>query len=73
MTGMSDAPVEFAVGDRVTFREGRFSAFDAEVVEVDLAARIIRVEIPVFGGRTPVELAFEEAARILGPATDQPR
>ncbi len=62
---MSERPIDFSAGDRVTFREGTSSAFDADVVEVDAIAQRIYLEIPVFGGRTAVELSFEEAARIL--------
>jgi transcription antitermination factor NusG len=62
---MSDRPIDFTAGDRVTFQGGTFSEFDADVVEVDAIAQRIYLEVPVFGGRTPVELSFEEAARIL--------
>ncbi len=62
---MSERPIDFAAGDRVTFREGVFSSFDADVVQVDAGARIVHLVIPIFGGRTPVELSFDEAARVL--------
>lgn len=62
---MSKRQVPFAAGDHVTFKDGVFAGFDADVVDVDTTERMIYVDIPLFGSKTPVELSFDEAARIL--------
>ena len=40
---MREPPIDFTAGGRVTIRKGVFSAFDADVVEVDAITRTIRL------------------------------
>ena len=56
--------VDFEVGEAVTVMEGPFETLPATISEINVEARKVQVLVSIFGRETPVELAFNQVAKI---------
>ena len=56
--------VEFEVGESVTVMEGPFETLPATISEVLPESRKLKVLVSIFGRETPVELSFNQVAKI---------
>ena len=56
--------VEFEVGESVTVMEGPFETLDATVSEINVETQKLKVLVSIFGRETPVELSFNQVAKI---------
>lgn len=56
--------VDFEVGESVTVMEGPFEALDATISEINAENQKLKVLVSIFGRETPVELAFNQVAKI---------
>lgn len=56
--------VEFEVGESVTVMEGPFETLDATVSEINVETQKLKVLVSIFGRETPVELGFNQVAKI---------
>ena len=56
--------VEFEVGESVTVMDGPFATLPATVNEVNPEAQKLKVLVSIFGRETPVELSFDQVAKI---------
>ncbi|WP_374928912.1 transcription termination/antitermination protein NusG [Kytococcus sedentarius] len=64
-TGTPQMPlVDFEVGEAVTVMEGPFETLPATISEINVEARKVQVLVSIFGRETPVELAFNQVAKI---------
>nr|WP_084253161.1 transcription termination/antitermination protein NusG [Devriesea agamarum] len=54
----------FEVGESVTVMEGPFETMPATIAEIDGEHQKLRVLVSIFGRETPVELAFNQVAKI---------
>lgn len=54
----------FEVGESVTVMDGPFETMPASIAEVDDTQQKLRVLVSIFGRETPVELAFDQVAKI---------
>jgi len=55
---------EFEVGESVTVMDGPFATLPATVNEVNPEAQKLKVLVSIFGRETPVELSFDQVAKI---------
>lgn len=55
---------DFHVGESVTVMDGPFETMPASIAEIDTEHRKLRVLVSIFGRETPVELAFDQVAKI---------
>lgn len=55
---------DFQVGESVTVMDGPFETMPASIAEIDAEHRKLRVLVSIFGRETPVELAFDQVAKI---------
>lgn len=55
---------DFHVGESVTVMDGPFETMPASIAEIDTEHRKLRVLVTIFGRETPVELAFDQVAKI---------
>jgi transcriptional antiterminator NusG len=55
---------EFEVGESVTVMDGPFATLPATISEVNLDAQRLKVLVSIFGRETPVELQFNQVAKI---------
>lgn len=55
---------DFHVGESVTVMDGPFETMPASIAEIDSEHRKLRVLVSIFGRETPVELAFDQVAKI---------
>ncbi|WP_425270238.1 transcription termination/antitermination protein NusG [Flexivirga meconopsidis] len=64
--GKSSAPVDvdFSVGESVTVMEGPFETLPATISEINTDTQKLKVLVSIFGRETPVELAFNQVAKI---------
>jgi transcriptional antiterminator NusG len=65
--GAKSAPqqqVEFEVGESVTVMEGPFETLPATISEVIPESQKLKVLVSIFGRETPVELSFNQVAKI---------
>ncbi|MDR2722607.1 MAG: transcription termination/antitermination protein NusG [Cellulomonadaceae bacterium] len=62
----SGAPIEvdFEVGESVTVTDGPFESLPATVAEIHAETQKLQVLVSIFGRETPVELAFNQVAKI---------
>jgi transcriptional antiterminator NusG len=62
----SKAPVEvdFEVGESVTVTDGPFDTLPATISEINAEAQKLKVLVSIFGRETPVELSFNQVAKI---------
>ncbi|AEG43428.1 transcription termination/antitermination protein NusG [Isoptericola variabilis] len=64
--GAAKAPVEvdFEVGESVTVTDGPFDTLPATISEINAEAQKLKVLVSIFGRETPVELSFNQVAKI---------
>ena len=58
------ADVDFTVGESVTVMEGPFETLPATISEINADTQKIKVLVSIFGRETPVELGFNQVAKI---------
>ncbi len=58
------ATPEFEIGESVTVMDGPFATLPATVSEVNPEAQKLKVLVSIFGRETPVELSFDQVAKI---------
>jgi transcription termination/antitermination factor NusG len=58
------ATVDFEVGESVTVMDGPFATLPATVNEINAEAQKLKVLVSIFGRETPVELSFNQVAKI---------
>jgi len=58
------AVVDFEVGQSVTVMEGPFETLPATISEINPDAQKLKVLVSIFGRETPVELSFNQVAKI---------
>nr|WP_328841265.1 transcription termination/antitermination protein NusG [Nakamurella leprariae] len=56
--------VDFSVGESVTVMDGPFATLPATINEVNADAQKLKVLVSIFGRETPVELSFNQVAKI---------
>src|SRR5690606_20216246 len=56
--------VDFEVGDSVTVTEGAFASLPATISEISPDQQKLKVLVSIFGRETPVELNFNQVAKI---------
>ena len=56
--------VDFTVGESVTVMEGPFETLPATISEINAEAAKLKVLVSIFGRETPVELGFNQVAKI---------
>lgn len=56
--------VDFEVGESVTVMEGPFEGLDASISEINAENQKLKVLVSIFGRETPVELGFNQVAKI---------
>jgi len=56
--------VDFEVGESVTVTDGPFDTLPATISEINVEARKLKVLVSIFGRETPVELGFDQVAKI---------
>lgn len=56
--------VDFEVGESVTVTDGPFDTLPATISEINVEAQKIKVLVSIFGRETPVELSFNQVAKI---------
>ena len=55
---------DFVEGMNVKVTSGPFAEFDGTIAEVNLDKSTVRVMVTIFGRETPVELGFDQVARV---------
>ena len=67
-TGGGTAPtrteVDFSVGESVTVMDGPFATLPATVNEINAEQQKLKVLVSIFGRETPVELSFNQVAKL---------
>jgi transcriptional antiterminator NusG len=58
------AVVDFEVGESVTVMEGPFETLPATISEINPDTQKLKVLVSIFGRETPVELSFNQVAKI---------
>jgi transcriptional antiterminator NusG len=56
--------VDFEVGESVTVMEGPFETMPATISEINPDTQKLKVLVSIFGRETPVELSFNQVAKI---------
>lgn len=56
--------VDFEVGESVTVMEGPFETLPASISEINTDTQKLKVLVSIFGRETPVELSFNQVAKI---------
>ena len=56
--------VDFAVGESITVTDGPFATLPATINEISLDSQKLKVLVSIFGRETPVELSFNQVAKI---------
>src|SRR5690606_6611654 len=62
--GAAQPEVEFEVGESVTVMEGPFETLPATISEIIPESQKLKVLVSIFGRETPVELSFNQVAKI---------
>ena len=62
--GTSAGEADFIIGESVTVTDGPFETLAATINEVNTEARKLKVLVTIFGRETPVELSFDQVAKI---------
>ncbi|MDN6330836.1 MAG: transcription termination/antitermination factor NusG, partial [Brachybacterium sp.] len=55
---------DFQVGESVTVMDGPFETMPASISEIHSESQKLQVLVSIFGRETPVELAFDQVAKI---------
>ena len=63
-TGAAAIAVDFTVGESVTVMEGPFETLPATISEINADTQKLKVLVSIFGRETPVELGFNQVAKI---------
>ena len=63
-TGKTARVAVFAVGESVTVMDGPFATLPASISEVNAEQQKLKVLVSIFGRETPVELTFNQVAKI---------
>jgi transcriptional antiterminator NusG len=56
--------VDFTVGESVTVTDGPFDTLPASISEINAESQKLKVLVSIFGRETPVELSFNQVAKI---------
>ena len=56
--------LDFEVGDSVTVTDGAFASLPASISEINADQQKLKVLVSIFGRETPVELNFNQVAKI---------
>jgi transcriptional antiterminator NusG len=56
--------VDFEVGESVTVTDGPFDTLPASISEINAESQKLKVLVSIFGRETPVELSFNQVAKI---------
>ncbi|WP_333812558.1 transcription termination/antitermination protein NusG [Timonella senegalensis] len=56
--------IDFEVGESVTVTDGPFDTLPATISEINVEAQKLKVLVSIFGRETPVELGFNQVAKI---------
>ena len=56
--------VDFSVGESVTVMDGPFATLPATINEINLDSQKLKVLVSIFGRETPVELSFNQVAKL---------
>ncbi len=56
--------VDFSVGESVTVTDGPFDTLPATISEINAESQKLKVLVSIFGRETPVELSFNQVAKI---------
>src|SRR5690606_12868360 len=62
--GKAPVHVDFEVGESVTVTDGPFDTLPASISEINVEAQKLKVLVSIFGRETPVELWFNQVAKI---------
>ena len=62
--GAAPVEVDFEVGESVTVMEGPFETLPATISEINTDTAKLKVLVSIFGRETPVELSFNQVAKI---------
>jgi transcriptional antiterminator NusG len=60
----STAAVDFEIGESVTVMEGPFETMPATISEIIPETQKLKVLVSIFGRETPVELSFNQVAKL---------
>jgi transcriptional antiterminator NusG len=60
----SEIKVDFTVGESVTVTDGPFDTLPATISEINAESQKLKVLVSIFGRETPVELSFNQVAKI---------
>ena len=56
--------VDFEVGESITVTDGPFATLPATINEINLDNQKLKVLVSIFGRETPVELSFNQVAKL---------
>ncbi len=62
--GAPQVQVDFSVGESVTVTDGPFDTLPATISEINAESQKLKVLVSIFGRETPVELSFNQVAKI---------
>ena len=63
-TAAAPIEVDFEVGESVTVTDGPFDTLPATISEINAEAQKLKVLVSIFGRETPVELSFNQVAKL---------
>lgn len=63
-TAKAPIEVDFEVGESVTVTDGPFDTLPATISEINVENQKLKVPVSIFGRETPVELSFNQVAKI---------
>ncbi|HAP01563.1 MAG TPA: transcription termination/antitermination factor NusG [Bacteroidetes bacterium] len=67
MAGVGETAVEpFLVGETVKIIDGPFNDFNGTIEEINEEKKKLKVEVRIFGRKTPVELNYTQVEKIAG-------
>ena len=63
-TVVAQKAVDFEVGESITVTDGPFATLPATINEINLDSQKLKVLVSIFGRETPVELSFNQVAKL---------